>query len=320
MTITKATSLPQNTTCLRCSRHSGRTFPPAVQVRSLSVKAWDLVRSTPATVRVLGLFRRTVDLLMGEELLALVLPEVGNGPFHIVVDALPPRSLPRTLTLRLEDGLLGLGDWYCRLPDPLAPWDPRPSWSKMRFRPENLKRLSLLLAEEVPANGISPFDALLGGRGVPQVTALGCALAGGEREVVAAAVETLAGWGPGLTPSGDDFLAGVMLGLHYLGSSVTKSDTLAPAAVSDFVSTIYEAAAPRTNRVSRAFLAAARDGLADERWHRLLGAVRGTDARAVRLAARDVLAFGATSGRDMLGGFLWLLRPGLQNEPEIAKP
>lgn len=318
MTITKATSLPQSTTHLRRSQHSGRTFPPAVQVSSLSVKAWDLVRSTPATVRVLGLFNRTVDLLVGEDLLALVLPEVGNGPFHVVVDALPPRSLPRTLTLQLEGEVLALGGWRCRLPLPLSPWDPRPSWSAIRFRPENLKRLLRLLADEVPANGASPFDGLLRGKDVPQVAALRCALEGGAREVVAAAAEALAGWGPGLTPSGDDFLAGVMLGLHYLGSSVKRSDTLAPAAVSDFVSTIYEAAAPRTNRVSRAFLAAARDGLADERWHRLLGALSGNDAQALRLAARDVLAFGATSGRDMLSGLLWLLRPRLQSVPEFA--
>ncbi|MFP4343751.1 MAG: DUF2877 domain-containing protein [Anaerolineales bacterium] len=319
MTITEATSLPQSTTYLRCSQHSGRTFPPAVQVRSLSVQAWDLVRSTPATVRVLGRFRRTVDLLVGEELLALVLPDVGNGPFHVVVEALPPRSLPQTLTLQLEGELLTLGAWRCRLPDPLSPWDPRPSWSEVRFQPENLKHLLLLLAKEVPAKGSSPFDGLPGGEEVPQVTALRCALESGDREAVVAAAELLAGWGPGLTPSGDDFLAGVMLALHYLGSSATKSDTLAPATVSDFAYALYEAAAPRTNRVSRAFLAAARDGLADERWHRLLQTVSGKDTRALRLAVRDVLAFGATSGRDMLGGFLWLLRQRLQSAPEIAK-
>jgi hypothetical protein len=67
---------------------------------------------------------------------------------------------------------------------------------------------------------------------------------------------------------------------------------------------ITRAAAPRTNRISRAFLKAARDGLADARWHALLDTLAAGDGPAMQQAARSVLTFGATSGLDTLIGFL----------------
>ena len=73
---------------------------------------------------------------------------------------------------------------------------------------------------------------------------------------------------------------------------------------------ILEAAGPRTNRISRAFLRAAREGQVDERWHRLLAALAGpTPASLEQITleqrTRAILAFGASSGLDMLAGFLW---------------
>jgi hypothetical protein len=67
---------------------------------------------------------------------------------------------------------------------------------------------------------------------------------------------------------------------------------------------MYAATEGRTTRLSRAFLEAARDGLADERWHSLLGALAGASAAEFGGAAGAVFAFGATSGLDAVAGFL----------------
>jgi hypothetical protein len=73
----------------------------------------------------------------------------------------------------------------------------------------------------------------------------------------------------------------------------------------DWIRWICHAAAPRTTSLSRAFLRAAADRMADERWHTLLGALKSADPQSVEQAFHAVVAYGATSGLDMLAGFLW---------------
>jgi len=115
---------------------------------------------------------------------------------------------------------------------------------------------------------------------------------------LAEAAAALAGLGPGLTPAGDDFLAGVMWGLRFAG----ERDVDARCAA------IVDAAAPRTTPLSAALLRAAGAGLADARWHALLDALdRGQDASA---ALRAVLAQGATSGADAWAGFQFVATHG----------
>ena len=57
------------------------------------------------------------------------------------------------------------------------------------------------------------------------LTALGAAGKSGDADGFVAAAALLAGWGPGLTPSGDDFLAGLMVfdQRGKFGSSVKKA-------------------------------------------------------------------------------------------------
>ncbi len=117
-------------------------------------------------------------------------------------------------------------------------------------------------------------------------------MAGGEALEKAAA--SLAGWGMGLTPSGDDFMAGMMLALWVDRAALTPRAAF-----------LYRVAAPRTTLLSRAFLRAARDGLADAHWHHLLRALAEGGEAEIRHAASETLAFGATSGVDMAAGFLF---------------
>ena len=102
------------------------------------------------------------------------------------------------------------------------------------------------------------------------------------------AVDALAGLGPGLTPAGDDALAGILLllGAHDRAAAVAAADRA------------------RTNDIARAFLAWAARGQSIEPVHRLLSA---GDAAGASAALAELLRFGHSSGADLAFG----LRLGL---------
>ncbi|HVL04354.1 MAG TPA: DUF2877 domain-containing protein [Acidimicrobiales bacterium] len=105
-------------------------------------------------------------------------------------------------------------------------------------------------------------------------------LAGGD---LAGVVGALSGLGPGLTPAGDDALAGILL---VAGSH-------------DRAAAIDAAARARTNDIARAFLAWAARGQSIEPVHRLLVAA---DRQQAESAVADLLRFGHSSGADLLFG------------------
>jgi hypothetical protein len=116
----------------------------------------------------------------------------------------------------------------------------------------------------------------------------------GDRSLVERGAHTLAGLGPGLTPSGDDVLVGCLLALAALpdvdGAPVREA--------------IASSAGNRTTHISAAYLDAAVRGEASEGWHHLVAAMNTSDTVHVTAAARQVLSVGETSGSDMLGGFV----------------
>ena len=107
------------------------------------------------------------------------------------------------------------------------------------------------------------------------------------------AVGILAGLGHGLTPSGDDVLAGALLMLHALGR------TQRAAALADAVRRIAPA---RTSPLSYALLEPACDGEPNAAVAQAISAVlTGAPAEAVIAPLRNL---GATSGFDILAGML----------------
>ena len=106
---------------------------------------------------------------------------------------------------------------------------------------------------------------------------------------VAAAVAGLLGRGPGLTPSGDDALAGALLAIH----AHRRGDALADA---------VRARLTATTAVSAALLAAAADGYAAHPVVTLVDAAVAGDPDAVPRALPAVLGIGHTSGADTVTG------------------
>jgi hypothetical protein len=191
-------------------------------------------------------------------------------------------------------------------------WEPCPNWDDLRVRGETIKTylepLVALCLEHDPNNALLPLlGGAVPGQGLAAIR---------EKRFRQAALQLKAGWrgdadalydggtalaglGEGLTPAGDDFLAGLMLWAW-----------LAHPSPNSFCRPLAAAAAPRTTTLSAAYLRSAARGQCNAAWHRLLHALAGAEPARVESAAHSVLAFGASSGLDTLIGFLYLSRKG----------
>ncbi|MBO0851755.1 MAG: DUF2877 domain-containing protein [Pseudonocardia sp.] len=110
----------------------------------------------------------------------------------------------------------------------------------------------------------------------------------------------LIGFGPGLTPAGDDVLVGLMSVLYRAGG-----ESAAARAVRAAVAPELRRQAHRSTDVGAHYLRLAADGHFGEPLLGLVDALVGGHGRAVVLArTRDALRVGASSGADAVGGIL----------------
>ena len=137
------------------------------------------------------------------------------------------------------------------------------------------------------------------------------------------AVQNLVGLGPGLTPSGDDFLGGMMVGLittiNTKNSSVlgreAQLDVWADLQnlIASLAGAISRHAASGTTTISAALLSHAAAGVGTDTVHRLLQALLAPDSNTSSVgAALAVTSSGHTSGWDCLAGILLGIHLGLR--------
>lgn len=278
-----------------------------VAARSISRPVWDRLQEKLFSARVLAVFERVCDLVTSDgDVIALVPPRVGDGPLNIVLDEEDTyfTTVEPGMPARLERGRLQVGGLEVAL-DNAAVWEPCPDWKSLRARRKSLidylpllQALSLhhapdgsLLALTLGRAGSSSYPLFAVAREAAEALQAGW---GGDAALLQAGAAHLAGLGTGLTPAGDDFLTGAML----WGWSAHPSPGF-------LCRVLVETATPRTTTLSAAFLRAAARGECSAAWHTLLAALsHGSDVEVAR-AVQDVLAHGATSGADVLAGFLW---------------
>ncbi len=258
-----------------------------------------------ASGRILAAFERSCYLESAEGQLIAVLEEsLGRGAFALTVGGSGFLvALRRDDSVSVQGSTLTLGELPIDLA-PALPWDPTlpaltgPAEEGMRVLAahlranapeEGLSRVSLP-SEETPA-------APLLDRGRRALARLRAGLTQADAAAITGAATDLAGLGPGLTPSGDDVLAGILLALRLW------SDAAGPLGARIVSSLIVGTAAPRTGRISLAYLWAARQGHTSEAWHDLVRAL-STDLDGVIRAATRIMQAGETSGADMLAGFV----------------
>jgi hypothetical protein len=178
-------------------------------------------------------------------------------------------------------------------------WDPRPRLAATD--PDGLARA----AAEAGARIDGVLEPLPAGLSEP-LAAAARGLRDGDRGAVLAAAHQLLGAGPGLTPAGDDLLAGLVSGTALLSPALASGGDPRPPHVLRLVEEvgpmIADAARSRTTALSAALLGHAARGEVAVPAGDFLHALGG---RGALTAATDrLLQVGATSGRDLAVGLL----------------
>ncbi|CAM4047221.1 hypothetical protein GCM10007362_28450 [Saccharibacillus endophyticus] len=119
----------------------------------------------------------------------------------------------------------------------------------------------------------------------------------GSDSFSAASLQPLIGAGVGLTPSGDDFLQGMILFERITGVKATITDL-----------TRQSLQHRSTTDISLAYYQALFDGYANMQWINLFKAIESEDEQQIAAAIEKNQAYGATSGNDSLMGVLTFLR------------
>ena len=124
--------------------------------------------------------------------------------------------------------------------------------------------------------------------------------------VAAEALVGLLGLGPGLTPSGDDVVMGVLAALVWQAwpGACAPPGLLSKAWVEELARSVRQAAPRRTNRISARLLWHAAAGVLHAPAMRVGAALMAGDPDAVRREAPYLLATGSTSGADLAVGLL----------------
>ena len=201
-----------------------------------------------------------------QSVFAVLGPQSWAGPLHLVAEELP--ALPaRHDSVAISGGVLAAGRTRVRV-DPNRRWAPRLP-ARLSAGPEAWHGIA------------EPVD--------PDLDPVWGAVTGDVRRGDLAAVfGRLQGRGAGLTPSGDDMLAGILLVGAINPECRGALDRLARSA--------------RTTALSRAYLRWAAAGQSIEPAHALLDAAAARDREGMRRAARSLAAVGATSGRALVAG------------------
>lgn len=206
------------------------------------------------------------------DLIALLRPEAVRLPMGICVRGELPDDGDE---IRLGHGLVAAATRSWR---PVRWWDPRPRLSADGMLRHRAALLDTVLQQPPSAFGLAVADAL----------AVAHALAAGRPEPALAVI----GLGPGLTPAGDDVVAGA---LAVLALTARLHDSTRKA--------INARAATHTTTLSAALLAAAGRGQMIPQAARLLTMIAsGAPPARVRVAAGELFGVGSTSGHDLCAG------------------
>ena len=305
-----------------------RRWVNAIEIGSVAQKRIQGKRS--GVVR--SVFNRTLILMTRrEEAICVVRRDVPINPTNIVTDL--QKNIDFTdlgfeidTPFSISNDLLRIGDKLVVSLADAKVWNPvfpRNIRSRERVQ-ENLGFVVELVERNGNLTGLGeliPFlEEILDGRdcklnlsnmyaraAAPRIVGLIQGIQKGDLTNVRKNAEDLFGLGPGLTPSADDMLAGVMLGLLAL----TESNRRRIDYILDINRIIVAGAAKKTNWYSCDLLTHASRGLGSQPLMRLLQVVLTGERIEISKAVRKVLSVGATSGTDTVLGILLGVHLGL---------
>lgn len=245
-------------------------------------------------------FTSAVNFCSDDSFVFVVNKEVGSGPLNIVVQGVTVDSVSSMEVG--NDGFYLNGDKFCF--DGLKIYDSKlqiSHFTEKKFK-RNLsffestliefsppKSLAFLLDESRRKEFTSTFE-------IEYVKRLENAVRLFLSDDFLSGIKMLKGLGPGLTPSGDDFISGVLIALN-LQSMINSSDH------SNIIEQIYETV-ESGNHFTTAFLRCAANGFLFEKFKQLIDSLLCAGEDEIIQNTRSLFTIGATSGADQAVGFL----------------
>jgi Protein of unknown function (DUF2877). len=300
-----------------------------IKAMSIGPAARFLLAKAAGTGRVHSVFKRVINLAFpGQKLISIAHATIGNSPVNIVTDAKDNcgwdgLGVDVGGTGHLQEGFLYLDrltinlrtaqPWIPAIQKPLGP--PLPA-HEIASNLLSLRRISAGLATRHGLSPLLPFtDELLLGRCPeiarhdPFLSAAATSIAGITQAIKASDLPALqihagklAGLGPGLTPSGDDLLAGLMAAMLFAQKTHSGSPRKVPA--EHLNETILRHTKGKTNDLSRQHLEFSARGEVSETMESLILTLLQGPSSNLNVAARELMKIGASSGSDLLLGIL----------------
>ncbi len=256
----------------------------------------------PGEYRRHSRFSHVANYLLGKHLISLVDPSIGAGPLNIVVENGIQHIVDRVI-IEHDKVILDHRIYVCTTAVRYDSSLPILSLSDLQLIKNNLPTFKRILRDCAPEKSIaflldeseelhSPlsFESILKERFLR-----------GRKLIVEGnvleAVRTMKGLGFGLTPSGDDFISGFVLGLNL---------QQIPLAI-DFQNLMREIfeIAQSDNPLSRAWLQCSIKGRLFEKMKQVILALGQKDPNELLRAVHRLLTVGSSSGIDMAVGFVF---------------
>ena len=258
------------------------------------VAAKILSRSSHA--RITHVFNKSFYAEVGDRLICGLAEDFLNGPINICVNEIP-RNLDEGTCIEIS--LAKAKIWE---PKKLGPINANKLFKNL---PETYRRDLIEAKSLMPKSLSSPLFRNIA---QPALTDI-CLFLRNKKTAPVRAIKSLLGLGPGLTPSGDDFLIGMMLLLHTVGE---KDLFLKLAEI------VRDLAPPQTSSISNAHLSAMTDSAqANCLLHELLFALQ--EKKSIQQALIRAENFGHSSGKDAIAGIITALFALRQRHPPLNR-
>jgi len=300
----------------------------SAKATSIGNAAFDALKNGDGEVH--SVFERTFNILFGGELVGVARSDVTRSPINLVTDIPPNESMSSLGILvgmpvsktddrllideALEISLKGAEIWQPKT---------RVCHSTFEHLEKNLKSVEQFAAGKGGREGLgqllSHIDEIAIGKKppasslnrvaeatLPHLVNLFKAIKSSRIDEIKKISRNLVGLGPGLSPSADDALTGLMVALWWstdsLGGDIERVKKINEVVVS---------CVDRTTLLSQQLLKHAARGETNEAVEVLLNAIFVGEAEDVEAGAEKVLRIGETSGMDMMVGLLLGLRLGV---------
>jgi len=240
---------------------------------------------------VVGIYQDFCNIMGNDgRMITIAISPIGKSPFSVLIKRQDlSRSITPKMNVRADQYGINISDKIFISLDNTETWDP-----KMLQFPDSfcLKVSSVKLLFDstkwFESNAKNSNDKYVIEKLISGANELQHALV--KRRPIKKPVTYLAGLGFGLTPSGDDYLLGVMASL-WITKNTHPLDEIA------------RLSSQKTTSLSAAYLIAASKGDFAECWHDLVRSILNQNPKNLRDSISKFTQIGASSGQDALAGF-----------------